>query len=90
MKCEFKTVGYTYNNKTYCLDCIIGAMKANGDIYRKHHVSDLDATLEVLSEAKGVDRLAVWDYSNTDIPKVIFDVDSEYSIDICSICDIII
>ncbi len=65
-------------------------MKKKGDIYRKHHVDDLDATLEVLSEAKGVDRLAVWDYSNTDVPKVIFDVDSEYSIDICSICDIII
>lgn len=83
-------VGYTYNNKTYCTGCIVKAMKQRGDIYRNYHVEDLTVTLDTLSDAKGIDRTAVWDYSNTEVPKEILEVDSDYSIDICAICDIIV
>lgn len=83
-------VGYTYNNNTYCTTCIVKAMKHRGDIYRNHDVKDLSLVLDILSEARDIDRTAVWDYSNTEIPKEILEVDKEYSIDICAICDIIV
>lgn len=89
-KYDFEVIGYAYRGNTYCKDCIVQALKRHGDVYRKHPVVDLEATLNALYENKGYERYDVWDSPNDDVPKEIFDIDMEYDIDICKICDKII
>lgn len=89
-KYGYTVIGYAYNGNTYCDKCVVDALKKNGDVYRKHIVTDLDKTLDALSENKGHDRHDVWEFPNAEVPKEIFDIDTEYDIDICKICDKII
>lgn len=83
----YVVTGYAYIGNTYCTECIVDVLKKNGQIFRKHVVKDLNKTLDVLGENKGLDRHDVWETVNTEMPKEIFDVDAEYSFDKCILCD---
>lgn len=94
MACEvvrdygFTVIGYVYNNETYCPECVVKAMQEKGDVTKRVVIKDINATLNVLSNTKFVDnRHDVWEYDNEEVPKEIFDIDAEYGLDICKICD---
>lgn len=87
---KYPVIGYAYKETTYCTECIVKALKDSGDVYEKFNVVDLNATLDTLAETYETDRNDVWDLPNTMVPKEIFDIDTEYDIDICKICDRII
>ena len=86
----YAVIGYAYRGHTYCDKCIVTSLKKHGDVYRKHDVQDLDITLDAIGENKGYDRHNVWDSPNHEVPKEILDIDTDYDVDICKICDKII
>lgn len=89
-KYDFEVIGYVYKGNSYCAHCIVSAMKKHGDVYRGQDVKDVDMTINSLYENKGYDRYDVWEAPNNEVPKEILDIDTEYDIDICKICDKII
>jgi hypothetical protein len=86
----FSVIGYTYNAKAYCLNCIVDVLKGDGLVYKRTEVKSLENTLDRLAFAKEIERADVWEYDNSDVPKEILSCDTEYDIDICGVCDTII
>jgi hypothetical protein len=86
----FSVIGYVYNTKPYCLNCIVDVLKKDGLIYRHFRVENLDKTLDTLALHKEIERADVWEYDTSEVPKEILSCDTEYDIDICMTCDTII
>ena len=86
----FSVIGYTYNAKAYCLNCIVDVLKDDGLVYKRTEVKSLEKTLDRLALTKEIERADVWEYDNSDVPKEILSCDTEYDIDICKVCDTII
>lgn len=87
---DFAIVGYSYNMSSYCTKCVVDALKNDGLVFRGAVVSNIEHTLDKLSEYHDIDRKDVWDYDNADMPKPIYTCDAEYDLDICEMCDRII
>ena len=86
----FSVIGYVYDSKAYCLNCIVDALKKDGLVYRHFRVTNLDDTLDSLALHKEIERNDVWEYDTSEVPKEILSCDTEYDIDICTVCDTII
>jgi hypothetical protein len=80
-------VGYVYKANMHCRDCLIKELKKERKIDRKAKVLDLEATLDVLSDAMDIYRYDEWEFDSDDFPKVIFRHDVVDDIYICTSCD---
>lgn len=67
--------GYTYQADNYCRRCIIAVLDAPE--LALHGDTDPEECLDIVAEARGIDRYDERSFDSNDFPKVIFDYQVE-------------
>jgi hypothetical protein len=62
---------YTYQADTYCRRCIIKVLDAEELMF--HGDTDPEESLDIVAEARGIDRYDERSFDSGDFPKVVFD-----------------
>jgi hypothetical protein len=66
---------YTYNADTYCRGCIVKVLDA--EELMLHGDTDPEECLDIVAEARGIDRYDERSFDSGDFPKIVFDYQLE-------------
>ena len=62
---------YSFNADTYCRACILSVLDAEELMF--HGDTDPEESLDIVAEARGIDRYDERSFDSGDFPKVVFD-----------------
>jgi hypothetical protein len=76
-------VGYVYQADIWCRDCIVAGLSRNS--FDGWALPNVEARLDYIANARGVDRMDESSYDSDEFPKVIFE-DSRQDGETCGKC----
>lgn len=90
MKTFDKVVAYVYRAEIVCPSCIKVNLLGENKHEKKKADEDSEWLLDMIAEKAGIDRSDEYSFDSDAFPKVVFNSDSDFGEESCSVCGVMV